>query len=372
LRAAPPDDTSERFKSQTASSERTRVRLIAFEDIKLGSERRDLVSGLIPRAGLVIVWGAPKSGKSFWIFDLAMHVALGWEYRGRRVEQGTVVYCAFEGQNGLKARVEAFRQTFLAEEPDTVPLYLQLVSLDLVAEASDLIGTIRLRGVRPALVVLDTLNRSLVGSESNDRDMAAYVRASDAIKEAFGCAVAIIHHSGVDTTRPRGHTSLTGAADVQISIKRDGADNIIATVELAKDGPQGEVLLSRLEVVPVGEGQDGELITSCVVRAVEGEPVSRANRVTGAAAAALDALQKALAQEGGPAPTGPRFPHASRVVPLATWRDYCDRGTVVASDNPDSRRKAFARASQKLKDQRLIDLWDGYAWLLESNRTART
>jgi hypothetical protein len=39
--------------------------------------------------------------------------------------------------------------------------------------------------------VLDTLNRSLAGSESDDEDMAAYVKAADAIREAFGCAVVI-------------------------------------------------------------------------------------------------------------------------------------------------------------------------------------
>jgi hypothetical protein len=36
-----------------------------------------------------------------------MHVALGWKYRDRRVQQGAVVYCAFEGQAGLRNRVEA-------------------------------------------------------------------------------------------------------------------------------------------------------------------------------------------------------------------------------------------------------------------------
>src|SRR5262245_30798097 len=69
-----------------------------------------LVKGLIPRVGIAVVWGPPKCGKSFWTFDLAMHSALGWDYRGRRVVSGTVVYCAFEGAEGFKARATAFRQ----------------------------------------------------------------------------------------------------------------------------------------------------------------------------------------------------------------------------------------------------------------------
>jgi len=42
--------------------------------------------------------------------ELTMHIALDWEYRGRRVQPGPVVYIACEGEAGIKARSEAFRQ----------------------------------------------------------------------------------------------------------------------------------------------------------------------------------------------------------------------------------------------------------------------
>jgi hypothetical protein len=245
-----------------------RIRLVAFNDIRLGTARRDLVKGIIPRIGLTVVWGPPKSGKSFWTFDLMMHVALGWAYRGRRVHQGPVVYCAFEGQSGIEARVEAFRQRFLAEDHESPPFYLEPVTLNLVADHVELIGVIRQQlqgGTAPVAVVLDTLNRSLQGSESSDEDMSAYIKAADAIREAFNCAVIVVHHCGIEGTRPRGHTSLTGAADAQISVKRDAADNVIVTLECAKDGPQGESIASKLEVVEVGHDEDGDIITSCVV-----------------------------------------------------------------------------------------------------------
>jgi RecA-family ATPase len=108
-----------------------------------------------------------------------------------------------------------------------------------VREHRELIATIKLKlgDTIPAAVALDTLNRSLDGSESNDADMTAYVRAADAIREAFGCVVTIVHHCGIDGTRPRGHTSLTDACDAQLSVKRDHADNVIVELECAKDGP---------------------------------------------------------------------------------------------------------------------------------------
>jgi AAA domain len=66
----------------------SRIYLVPFDDIKLGTERRYLIKRLIPRTGLVVVWGPPKSGKSFLVFDMVMHVALDRSYRGRRVHGG--------------------------------------------------------------------------------------------------------------------------------------------------------------------------------------------------------------------------------------------------------------------------------------------
>ena len=129
---------------------------------------------------------------------------------------------------------------------------------------AELIAGIEAEGVTAVLVILDTLNRSLVGSESKDIDMAGYLAAADRLREAFHCLVLVVHHTGLEQGRPRGHTSLTGAADVQISVKRIG-DTSVATVEWLKDGEDGTQLYSKLEVVDVGHGK-----TSCVI--VEAEP----------------------------------------------------------------------------------------------------
>src|SRR5262245_60846878 len=85
-----------------------RIKLVPFNSIKLGTDRRYLVKGLIPYPGLTVIWGPPKCGKSFWTLDVVMSIALGKEYRGRRVHQGPIVYCAFEGQSGITQRIEAY------------------------------------------------------------------------------------------------------------------------------------------------------------------------------------------------------------------------------------------------------------------------
>jgi hypothetical protein len=248
-----------------------------FNTVLLGTTAAYLIKGILPRGGLTVAWGPPKCGKSFWDFDAAMHIARGIPYRGRRVQAGGVVYLALEGGEGFRRRIEAYRRR---HDVGDVPFHLVTDRLDLVGQHERLILEIKAQlGIKddligaPALVVIDTLNRSLAGSESSDEDMSAYVQAADAIREAFQCAILIVHHCGVDGSRPRGHTSLTGAADAQLAVSRDGAGNIVVTVEWMKDGAEGDVSLSGLEEVELGPDDDGEMITSCIVVLVEGQPV---------------------------------------------------------------------------------------------------
>jgi RecA-family ATPase len=196
-----------------------RFELIPFDKIKIDTAPSYLIKGIIPRVGLCVFWGPPKCGKSFLVYDMAMHIALGWKYRERKVRQGAVVYCALEGCAAFKNRVEAFRQVRLADNASEVAFHLMASPMALVADHHALIAAIRatIGTIPPAAVVIDTLNRSLAGSESDDRDMAAYVKAADAIRDAFTCAVVIVHHCGHEGTRPRGHSSLIGAVDAQIA-----------------------------------------------------------------------------------------------------------------------------------------------------------
>jgi hypothetical protein len=259
-----------------------RFKLMPFDELTPGTARRFLIKNILPRRGLILIWGAPKCGKSFWTFDAVMHVALGWEYRGLRVHQGPVVYCAFEGAEGFKARAEAFRQQhgLMGQRP---PFYLTEAAMDLVQDQPALVASIKAQigKVMPAVVVLDTLNRSLRGSESSDEDMANYVRAADAVQQAIECAVIVVHHCGHDGNRPRGHSALLGAVDAQIAISRDGVANIVATVERMKDGPEGATIASRLDQVTVGTDEDGDPITSCVtVEAEQAAAQERGPRLT--------------------------------------------------------------------------------------------
>src|ERR1700730_13294233 len=135
-----PDDGERIAHFETYQTKR-KFRPVRFKDIRLRTDRPYLVKEIIPREGLIVVWGPPKCGKSFWSYDITTHRALDCQYRARRVHPGTVCYVACEGERGLGARTEAFRLRKLAEDGDAdPPFYLLTTRLDLVTGADELIA----------------------------------------------------------------------------------------------------------------------------------------------------------------------------------------------------------------------------------------
>src|SRR5262249_49811552 len=116
-----------------------------------------------------------------------------------------------------------------------------------------------------AIITIDTLNRSLRGSESKDEDMTKYLTAAITLADRFQCCVILIHHCGHNEERPRGHSSLLGSADALIEIKKHDNDHVRSIVEEMRDGPHGAETFSRLEVVTAGYDDNFCPIMSCVI-----------------------------------------------------------------------------------------------------------
>jgi hypothetical protein len=241
--------------------------------------------------------------------------------------------------------------------------------MNLVKDHQHLIAAIRAQigKTNPVAVVLDTLNRSMTGSESSDEDMTAYLNAADAIREAFGCVVIIVHHCGINGSRPRGHTSLTGAGDAQLAVIRDAAGNIVVTVEWMKDGVEGARIVSRLKPIELGTDEDGETIVSCFLESVEGEQIATAEskpnkRMPKAAKTALRALKEAVDECGEPAPASNHIPAGVRITTIDRWRDYAYR-RGISTGEMRAQQKAFKAAFEHLNATDEIGIWAEHVWL---------
>jgi hypothetical protein len=161
-----------------------------------------------------------------------------------------------------------------------------------------------------------------------------------------------------------------GAIDAQIAVKRDAADNIIATVELMKDGPQGDEFASRLEVVELGLDDDGDKIASCVIVPVEGlEPQKvKPKKLPAAAAKALKALHEIIDDAGIIPPHDSYIPPATRAVTVEEWRAHAYKRGLCSSNEPDAKKHAFRRAFDSLVENHRIAVSEPYVWPCEGAR----
>lgn len=239
--------------------------ILAPADLLASPVIRDLVRGVFPRIGVAGAIGASMSGKGFLIIDLMAVFAESGYWFGCRVDKVPVVYVCLEGAGGLHKRIRAWEKKKGQKYP-AIGIIIESFDLRDSAQVSALIAAIRAAGYASGVIVIDTLAQASPGTDENSsRDMGEIIAALQEIQAALGGLVLIVHHLGKDLTRgPRGHSSFLAALDACIEVRRDG-DRREWIVAKAKDDSDGQEHPFRLEVVEVGQDEDGDAITSCVV-----------------------------------------------------------------------------------------------------------
>jgi hypothetical protein len=248
------------------------ARLLAIRDALDQPEQPWTVAGVL--GGIGLLWGEAGVGKSFVACSLAASVATGRPWLGHRVTEGSVVYIAGEGGAlGVARRLDAAIGALRCCDDDDgpVPLWIVTPGVDLVAGPAELVSV--MDGVRPQLVVVDTLARCFGGDENSSEDMSRFVRTLDLLRDIYDCSVLVIHHANkTDKTgsgKVRGSSVLYGAVDVSLQLQAGARGEARLVADKLRDrdvtAPVAEL---RFESVPVwGERDDlGDLRTTRVVR----------------------------------------------------------------------------------------------------------
>jgi hypothetical protein len=345
--------------------------LLWFENIKVGTDTQDFVQGLLLEQSSAVVFGESNAGKTFWVTDLALHVAAGKTWNGRRVEGGPVIYCALEGGVGFQNRVAAWRDEHGMEDA-SIPFAAIRASMNLLSPDADtprLIKTLQdvadAKGP-PKLVVIDTLARAMAGGNENAaEDMGALVKNMDLIRQEIGCCVLFIHHSGKDTAKgARGHSSLRGAIDTEIEVKagEDGGPKS-ATVVKQRELKKDDVFSFELKVIEIGQNRYGEPVTTCVVEPCEKteRPTEqkRSVRLHATSKIGFDAITNLVAEKGA---SGFNVPNGALSVPEDWFRDRFYR--VFPHDSQDAKRMAFNRVRADLVAKHLVRIEAGRVWVV--------
>ena len=345
------------------------LRVYTASDAVQAPPRRWLLRGLIGEGDLALVYGAPKSGKSFLATRLLYGAALGVGFGAIACPRPLrALYVAAEGEGGFANRVVALRERF-GDAGDAFQYVAQRISIGPPSDhLADLIAAAR--EMRADVIALDTVARTFgEGDENATRDMGAYVRALDRLRAeaaAVGApwpAVVVVHHSPKAGEGARGSIALPAAADVIVKVeRRDGAN--LATLEAAKDAEAGATIGFRLTPVELGRNDDGEPRRTCIAEPVETAAPASASRpaLSPQRRRALSYLHDVIAREGADLPQGPGFPRNVRGAPVAAWARECDARGLAASEDPESRERVFRRLRRDLADAGLIAERDGWVW----------
>jgi hypothetical protein len=338
---------------------------IPWQDIDKLPRKTPLIKGVLDCGGTSVVFGPSNCGKSFFVLDMARHVAMGQPWRNRRVSQGTVVYIAAEGGLGIRERLNALAKYHgINEKP---PLSIIPASPDFChspKDAEEIIAAVsNLPDVK--LIVIDTLSRAMAGGNENaSEDMGAFIRNFDKLKDETGAHVLIIHHSGKDNVKgARGHSSLRGAVDTEIEITKD--ENIVTgEIKKQRDGRTDERFSFEFKIVNLGQDEDGDWITSCVLIPVEGGG-RKTKKLSGQKGRALNILRYCIENAGKERKIKEDFPPVI-CVKIEEFRKALKNGNICSTDNQDNARRSIARLMNALSELGFSDTYDDYIWLADN------
>lgn len=227
-----------------------------------------LVKGLLPRQGLVQIYGEPSSGKTPFALSLALRVAGRVDsFFDHDVKQhGKVVYMVGEGRAGLARRLRAECTSLGLSLDDLQHELLWTACPGKLTDAADVkrwFEEIRATCGDLTVLVVDTQARNFgAGNENATQDMNLFVNNLAGLAEGLGCLIVLVHHTGhTNKDRGRGSSVLFGAIDACFEITRDGRE-VVATSTKEKDWEKPEPLRGMLIPVELGQDDDGDPVTA--------------------------------------------------------------------------------------------------------------
>lgn len=350
-----------------------------FRDVAIAEDANDFVEGLLISSSMVVIYGESNSGKTFFATDLGLHIACGWEWNGRAVDRGAVIYLALEGAHGIRNRIAAFRAEHGLESHDipfaVIPIAMNL--LDPTADTSKLIRTIehvaKQLDMPVRLTIADTLSRAMAGGNENaPDDMGALVTNGTRIQQTTKSAMAWVHHSGKDQAKgARGHSLLRAATDTEIEITAEGPQRMARITKQRDLECVGEHAFT-LKLVDLGKNHRKKAITSCVVEYQDASTIQHSGassrRLTGHPKRALEILVNLCAETGQTGHSG--VPSRVPSVPADWWRErFYDR--AMPGQTNDTKKHAFGRASGALINGHLVGMASNRVWIVQMHETSR-
>lgn len=300
-----PDEEYDPETGEFKQKEWAGLPLVFAGDVMPVTEATDFVEDLLREKEFSVVYGESNCGKTFFMLDLAMHVALGMKWRGKEVDQGGVIYAALEGGHGTKNRIVAFKEHYKVTQD--IPLAIipsNLNFLDVEGDITKLVEAVQYAKTRLGdvkMIVIDTLARAISGGDENSStDMGQLIINADILRGITGAHIVFIHHCGKDSAKgARGHSSLRAAVDTEIEIARENTD-APSTIKVVKQREMEMIddMAFTLSRTVLGVNKRGKEVTSCVVIPAEFVEQKREVKMNALQQFVFDCLTTAIIEGG--------------------------------------------------------------------------
>ena len=322
-----------------------------------------LIKGLLPETGVAPIVGQSGSGKTFTALHMGVCLIPDTKQnfyidRYRIKRKGGVLYLVLEGKAAFPMRLQATFEDVLNKqlsfgERYRLPFAFNSYSPNLFENDVDKLirlvereaATMRKHfGVDLVSLFIDTLGlASLFENEDKSAQIIKVYAGLQRLSAAFGGLVIPVDHMGKD--QERGARGTSAKVDMPETIlhclvERDnnGAprnDTRRMVLRNLRDGPdEGRVIPYRLQLVDMGRDEDGDPVTTCVMRwepgrtlnppltgrpTIHDDTMAAAIAAVGGLPASQDALRAAfVARHGG-----------SKHAASAAWRRAVERGGLV-------------------------------------------
>lgn len=233
-----------------------------------------LIKGWLPKEGLVMVYGASNSGKTFAVLDMLLTMSTGRpDWQGRKVKEAACLYLCGEGKAGLRSRVAVWVQEHKGSTTGRFGVSIGPKQLNEPADLAYVSEQIRLSGLQPEVIAIDTLNRFFSGNENKADEIGSFLESLSELQAEHHALIILIHHTGVSEeaqNRARGSSAIRGAVDVEIHVENNNGC-ITLTQTKQRDAELQEPVHLRLVSREV-EGwfdEDGEPVRSAVLESLK-------------------------------------------------------------------------------------------------------
>lgn len=225
------------------------------------------IDGLIEARTYGNIFGDSNVGKSFMAVDMACCLASGIDWRGRKVDQGRVLYISGEGHTGIARRIHGWLQYNRPDRWD-FPLSVSERNLALTTEEGlqelyEEVAFHHANGEQIKYLFLDTLSRVFTGVEQNDQmGMQRIVEILDKMRRDIGCTTFVIHHSAKDKSNDsKGAMDFNAALDWVFGLREIKGGKVEFWCRKMRDGKRVDPMQFRLidQQIPVLE--TGEVLS---------------------------------------------------------------------------------------------------------------